>query len=436
MTSNKGQVVTGIAIKLLNVALAFGVTLMLARLLGSEEYGVYSVVLALIMVVAIPSSVGLPAYVVREVAKAEATTQPARSRDIVATAAGTALVISISLACCLLGWAIWAAQDGSYRTTLLIGSFMVPVVTLVQVFASALRGLNRTGRGLLLELVLRTGIFLTMIIAYLASGGELSAPRSMALHLGGGVLALCFGCYSWLVLRPKVRNSEPRSVDFKQMIASTGVLGLVAGSLTLNSNLDILLLGALSDAATAGVYKLASTAALLSVAGLQAINMVMMPQFARLYESGDRNGLQELATRSVRYILATMVPASIVMLLFGRWLIAIAFGPEYAGSYWPMVILIGGQAVSAMLGSVISLLNMTGHEMDTLKGVLLGTFTNVVLNLALIPSMGASGAAIATACTLACWNVYLHLKVRKLLFVNSSAFAFLDIPADPAKVPT
>lgn len=421
-----GEVISGVAIKVANVGLGLAVTLVLARVLGPEEYGVYAVVLALVLIVSIPSSMGLPNYVVREVARAQHLGQPDRTRGIVASAVRLALLVSLILVGLMLMWAFLGQRGDSYRATLLVGAVLVPVMALLQIVAGALRGLDQVTRGLVLALTLRMGIFLGLLLTYLVVVGAPTSALAMRLHLAGGGLALGYAAYSWFRFRPA--GGEARSVSFgvKEMLASSGVLGLVAGASNLNSNLDVIMLGALTNAETAGTYKLASTGALATVAGLQAVNMVMMPRFARLRDD-DREALQELAARSVRYILITTLPVSILLTLLGRPLIGFVFGPEYSDSYLPMVILIVGQLVSAALGSVIALLNMTGHEVATLRGVLLGTAVNVVLSLALIPRMGAVGAAIATATTLVSWNVYLHLQVRKYLSINSSAFTFLNV---------
>jgi O-antigen/teichoic acid export membrane protein len=91
-------------------------------------------------------------------------------------------------------------------------------------------------------------------------------------------------------------------------------------------------------------------------------------------------------------------------------------------AYVPLVILCVGQLVNASMGSVASVLNMTGHERETTKSVLVGAFVNVTLNLALVPVWGMIGAAIATACTLVVWNVIMWHKARTLVGIETSPF--------------
>jgi O-antigen/teichoic acid export membrane protein len=77
--------------------------------------------------------------------------------------------------------------------------------------------------------------------------------------------------------------------------------------------------------------------------------------------------------------------------------------------------------------SVGFLLNMTGHEQDTARGMTIAAVSNVVLNLLLVPLWGLTGAALASAITLTAWNVLLWLAVRRRLKINSMAFDLFTI---------
>lgn len=424
--ATRKQILFGIAIKMLNVAMGFLVVLLLARLLGPEGYGTYSIAFAVIMVATVPAALGLPNFVVREVAKAYTANESCLVSRVVQAALRLALMISSGILLGLFVWSISLGSHGVYRSTFWLGIFLIPTMAIVQILAAALRGIQHVNRGLILGLVLRPSLFLVLLFGFLLFVGDITAPRAMGLHLAGGLLALCFAASSWLRLSPSSGKPNSNPINARAMLMSTGVMGMITGASTLNNNLDVMMLGALQDEEAAGLYRLASTAAMMSVAGLQAINMVMMPQFARIHEEGNRAALQKLATQSVRYILASSIPVSLFFLLFGKQFLAIGFGREYEDSYLPLIILVVGQMVSALFGSVITILNMTGHEKDTLKGVLLGSLVNALLNLVLIPKYGAIGAAIATASTLVCWNVYLHVLIRKRLSINSTPFPFLN----------
>ena len=101
--------------------------------------------------------------------------------------------------------------------------------------------------------------------------------------------------------------------------------------------------------------------------------------------------------------------------------VTFVFGAAYGGSGAALGILAIGQLCDAAFGSVVFLLNMTGHERDTVRGLSIGVVVNALLNLALIPLFGINGAAAATALTLLIWNVLLWRAVRRRLGIDSTA---------------
>jgi O-antigen/teichoic acid export membrane protein len=84
------------------------------------------------------------------------------------------------------------------------------------------------------------------------------------------------------------------------------------------------------------------------------------------------------------------------------------------------VILAFGQLINVLFGPVGILLNMTGHERDTMRGLTMAAVLNVLLSLTLIPMFGINGAAIASAITLVICNVLLWKSVRKRLDIQSA----------------
>ncbi|MGH7006216.1 MAG: polysaccharide biosynthesis C-terminal domain-containing protein, partial [Alphaproteobacteria bacterium] len=92
----------------------------------------------------------------------------------------------------------------------------------------------------------------------------------------------------------------------------------------------------------------------------------------------------------------------------------------YVAAHTPLVILAVGQLVNVSMGSVASLLNMTGHERDTTRIIFVGATLNVVLNVSLTPIWGMTGAAIATASGLIIWNLIMRHQVRKRTGIEPS----------------
>ena len=74
------------------------------------------------------------------------------------------------------------------------------------------------------------------------------------------------------------------------------------------------------------------------------------------------------------------------------------------------------------MGPVGLLLNMTGHERETAKGVAISAVLNMVLNFLLIPRWGITGAAVATTVSMIAWNLLLAWQVNTKLTIQPTIF--------------
>jgi O-antigen/teichoic acid export membrane protein len=72
-----------------------------------------------------------------------------------------------------------------------------------------------------------------------------------------------------------------------------------------------------------------------------------------------------------------------------------------------------GHGVNVLTGPVGMVLVMTGHEKIMRNNVLAAGAVNIGLNLILVPKLGALGAAVATAVSLALVNGLSLVQVRR-----------------------
>lgn len=415
-----------IAIKIGGTAVGFALAVVLARTLGPEGYGVYAFVLSLIMLLAIPAQVGLPALLVRETAKAQAKDAWGLMRGLwrwsnVFVALFSVLMVTIgALTLWLAG--DWLGEDRWW--TLAVGLALVPLLALANVRGAALRGLRRVVLGQLPESILRPGLVLAMVLGavWWWNGGALTPAAVMGLHGLAAFAAFVVGAALLLRARPpEIRAAPQPEYEARYWRRAAMPLAMLAGLQLINAHTDIIMLGIIRSDEEVGVYRVVVQVATLVVFGLQAINQVLQPYFARLHAQGELDRLQRLVTYSARVILLLALPPVFVMVAFGGPLLEFLFGAEYRLGSLALAILALGQLVNAAMGSVGMLLNMTGHERDTVRGVAIAAATNVVLNLALIPPFGLEGAAAATAATLLIWNLMLRYYVRIRLGMESSA---------------
>lgn len=414
-----------LAVKLASVVLGLVLVALLARTLGAEGYGVYAFVLALASLASAPTQLGLAPLVVRETAHAQARNDWSSLRGIWRWATAVAalyslVVISFGLVGLQLGW----FNGLGLPSTLSWGLLLILLLSLGGIRTAALRGLRHVLAGLLPEQVLRPVFLLLLLSLAAALMPQKAITPEVAMGLTVIAVALAFLVGAWLLYRhrPAALLGAKPTYRHRVWLAAAWPLVLTQGFRQLNQYADVLLLGVLASAADVGIYRVAAQGALMVSLGLTALNMAIAPFIARLHTLGETAKLQKLAKRTAQAALAFALPTVMVFVLFGEWLLATVFGAEFAEGYTPLLILAAGQLANAAFGTTGLLLNMTGFERDVTRVVAVAAVLNLVLNIALIPPLGVSGAAIATATTLVFWNAWLWLRVSKRLGIRSSFF--------------
>jgi O-antigen/teichoic acid export membrane protein len=426
LTSQLGRETLGsMSLKLANVGLSFITTVFLARLLSPSDYGMYTLVYAMVSLLFVPSEFGLPTLVVRETARGMLNQDYASVKGVWRWTRRTTTLISLTLVVVTLV-GIWLFKDSltSQRLkTLLWGLALVPLIALGDLRGAALSGLHRVAISQLPEFLVRPGIFALLLVIVALDGNPLfSAPLAMALYVISSASA--FGIGAWLLWRAtplQVRDVLP-SYNNRLWLLNALPLALIGGLQLINQQASFLIQGFFLPDAAIGIYRIASQVALLASFGLMTINLVLTPRFATLFAQGDMKTLQYLVTASARVILIINIVLTVGFIIWGKLFLFLAFGSPYETAFIPLVILLVGQLINSGMGSVGLLLNMSGHERETARGLIVAALLNVILNLLLIPRWGINGSSFAASISLIIWNVLLWLAVRKKLGINSLAF--------------
>jgi O-antigen/teichoic acid export membrane protein len=274
-----------------------------------------------------------------------------------------------------------------------------------------LLGMRRTREALFVEGVGIPLVHLPLLLALAGSYGLLGASMSFAIS-AAVVLGLAF-----FLVRRALPTSSTGRFDTKT-IAQTSVplfwmdVTSVAIGLT-----DTLLLGLWRDAAEVGVYNVARRVAVLTSAMLTAVNVVVAPRFAGLYQRGQLDEISKLARDSAKLVTVFALPYLLAVLLVPHWILGV-FGPEFVAGSAALALLALGQFVAAATGSVGFLLIMTGHERTMRNNTVAAAVVNVLLQLMLIPRFGLVGAAAASAVS----SVLSNLVAMMLVWHHLSIF--------------
>ena len=415
------------AFQVAGVGMSYVAQVLLARWLGASEYGRYTYLIAWASLLSVFASLGFPTAVLRFVPEYLSQKKWSFLRGllhvsggltfVVGLAISTVLAITISTCTSILGLA--ETQAG----ILVLGIWLVPILALVNLNAEMFKGFRRIALAYAPQVILRP-VVLVVGAGVLFWSGALTAKGTVGAAYLSLIVALIVQV--WLlarVLPDEARLSRP-AYDVRLWMRVSLPLLLISGYLVLLNQMDVIMIGLWLGPEHVGIYNAAAkTAALVSFV-LVAVNAVLAPMISSLYTQGRRLDLQRILYFSAHGIFWPSLLMGSGLVLFGKSILRF-FGPEFVDAYPAMVILVLGQLVNASAGSVGYLMNLTGHQHQSARVYGWSALVNVALNAIGIPFLGVTGAAIATAVTMALWNVWLHWLVVRNLGVYASVISAL-----------
>ena len=407
-------ILSNASVQILSRLVSLILSVVLARLLGPDGFGVFSFSYTFVNVTVIFVSIGAPVFLTREIAVLSGNKNWGLGWATFSMA--IQLVLIVAVATCAILAAIYHYSSEFQLTvggSIFFGSLTLLIITsALRVTTGALRGLKRVATSQFLETVLLPTLAIFAVIAIFVAKPELLTAQ---------VVIVLFCLVTSLVLlvaqiemrRPFEKEHFIEKYPLQRMDLLRGVLpfSLIGAAAVLNSYTDIFMLAWFGPAAEVGLCRVASQGAVLVTFGLQIAQMIGAPSFAQSNTSQTRDKLGSEFRRLRKLSASVALVFFAVLLLAGEGVLVILFGEAFVGAYVPLVILCLGYLLNAVFGPVGILLSMCGEEGLVSRIMWISVGINIILNLALIPPLGLVGAAIATSSTIALVHPVLWLFV-------------------------
>ncbi len=415
-----------IGFKFANMALTFCVSFMLARLLGSTGYGIYTYVMSWMALMGVVSGLGLGKVVVRSVSSYRAQEDWERLRGLIRFAYSAGILSGLTLM--ILGIAVVSFManhlgTASFYSSFVAAFFLLPLQTTTSISSAIQSGMHRILLGQLPESLVRPLVFIALLLFFVLTGNAVSVSTALQLNVLSALLTMCLAFYLLRLTSDKKLKGTELRYESREWLSSALPLILLGGMSTINAQADILMLGALKGPEAAGLYHVATRGANLITFVLLAVNAPLGPVIAQLYAIEKRERLQRIITQSSRVVFLVSLPIAIVFIFAGHWYLHL-FGQDFYEARTALVILSTAQLFNIAAGPVQLILIMTGNEGIAAKGMIVSTLINVFLNTLLIPYFGIEGAAVATGTSILIWNVLLIWQIWKRTGVHSTVWGF------------
>jgi len=269
------------------------------------------------------------------------------------------------------------------------------------------------------------------ILAFVAVGRPPGERVLWCAVAGNAFGFLLQGALSWVWWRRQrsrpAHHGTPSAVQEGLAWQRTSIMGLAWLCYLAFNTIDILMLGLMSNPEQVGLYSAAYRVLNQVLATYYLLTQVLYPRFARY---GIEHRARMLRARILLPLLGVGILMAAAISASRRTVLAIVFGHGFLAA-GPLLLLLAWSIPLDFMTSYLSNAFIAwGMEKKILLCTGIGAASNIVLNLAFIPSQGARGAAVNTLLSYAILFGALCFVGRTAKELAASAVAGMDPIAD------
>lgn len=360
-----------------------------ARILLPSGIGVVNFQLSIINYIVLFTSLGIPLYAIREVAK---------YRDNVAERNRITLeLLILSLALCVLGYIV-VGIIATYVEAIQTQSSLFYLLSLiilftaigVQWFYQAVEDFRFiTVRALVIRILAAASLFLFV-----------KEPQDLLIY-GGITIASTVGnnIINFVHLRKFFTKKDLvwHGLRIKRHIKPALRIFLMNLIISLYVYLNSVMLGFMDSNAAVGLYTAGTKMSMVALSLVTSLGTVMLPRCSSLIKMGQKEEFVTLTHKSLRFVIGFSLPVSVGLIILAKPVILLFCGAHFMGAVpvliWtaPIIIFVG---LTNLIG--IQILYPQNKENLVIWSTAGAAASNIVLNIFLIPALGVVGSAIAT----------------------------------------
>ncbi|MFL2945983.1 MAG: oligosaccharide flippase family protein [Parvibaculales bacterium] len=435
MSLNLTKIIT-LGLRGCGLFVGFAISIFLARFLTIDDFGRYSFLYSILMLLAIPFISGIPMFIVRELGKASSTFEIQQVIKLASKAKKSSFLYTTTIVFCLLTYSYLSGVT-PVALDKYIAIFCVPLIASIAIDAGLMRGKGHTIKGQLVEYFIRPFVFILLIInlKYFHEVNILSVLISLMISFTiSSIISkiiIFFQNYNF-----QISKTQKFSMS-KESLYSIIFMTVIGGLNILFANIDIIILGLYNLPNEVGLYKIAFQLSMLVVFAQTVIHQVIQRQISQDFKLGKIEDLQKTLVNASRYISLISLSIAIIIILFHNEILIYGFGEGYRSANTVLIILIISQLLNIVCGCNGLFLNNIGYEKVTCFVLILSVLLNAGLTILLVPAYGALGAAFGSLLATFTWNAILltivifHFNIHSSWLVYNLAKIAPLISKDP-----
>jgi O-antigen/teichoic acid export membrane protein len=386
-------------VKAIALAFAFIASVVVARFLGPEKYGVYSLVIWFLTMVGLLVNLGIPTTMTKYVSEYWGRKNFSAIGSILSKLLRFELIaaVLVSLALFILAPLIAEWYDNPELSLYLrVAALVILPLGLMFLYNGLFSGLQR------FDLIARANaiafpitLAVILLIVYMQGRIEWLVSVSILTNL---LLVCCYLYFKKTKFSFIRKGSE--AVDFSGRLFrfSASVFVVVVLDALVWERFGIFFLSIFSTSSEIAFYNVAFILANRPMVLLPgALTGILLPAMSEVYGTGDRAELARVHSNSTRYLAMLSFPLCLGGIAIAQQLLPTLYGASYQPASLIFSILILGATVGSIATSSSSLLYSAELQKIVVRVGILAAFVIIVASWLLVPLLGAMGAALAGA---------------------------------------
>lgn len=407
---------------------SYAYRIVIARSLGAEAYGRFSLALVIIGILVAVSTLGFNQGIVRYLAFYRGKKDLSSINFLFKTSSTILIFTTIFVAVISFISSEYIStfffKDSGLAPVLRIFSIMLPFWVLAVFYLSCIRSFERIRALTLIEQIIQNGSKFIFLLFFILLGlGEFSIYYSFFL----GILLMLICAYGYCrlylpILFLRKKQSAPEQGIFSSFFSYSWPIMFWELFASIFYWIDSILLGYFKGTSEVGFYNGIVPIVLLLNFGPELFIQLFLPMITKKYSSGDKSDVQELSKQVAKWIWIFNLPLFFLIFFFPGVLINSFFGQEFLIAETSLRLLLIGTFFSSIALVSNNLIAMAGKSKLLMLDLVLAGLLNFALNLILIPkesifgitnSSGLEGAAISTMISTIFFSILFFIQAKK-----------------------
>jgi len=411
----KGSLII-VIFKILGAASLFLTYILIPRYYGVEEFGIFNLIFALMMISTVISRIGLDIYVLRVLPSLADEHQQISLflKEVFKIMIMSSMLMSvvIFLLSDILNTYLFKSIDAS---DYLLGlALIILPYTFFNVLAEVFRGLDdikwysffrNLSQNFSIALLLAISIFTSLKYdpIYILYAAVLLITTVLILVLykflkKKNITIFITGKYSNKILK----NSYP-------MFLASSVMFLMG-------YVDSFMISYYLDEYQVGIYSACINLSMIITFIPIAIGGFIATRVSEAYSKNDDDRVKEIFKNSLKLIGIFTLPIFLIMVIYGDFFLGL-FGSAFTVATTTLLITNIAFLSEALCGPVGFILNMTDNQHIFMKILIISLLINITFNALFIPIYGINGAAIAVLFSMFFWTIssLIFLKRKEII---------------------